>query len=96
MEWMASAGNQRPGAELKEYFSYIKSKEDNLWVATFQDVAKYMRERVHSQATSYQNGDGISVLLHSDLTNMNYDLPLTLKTSVPTNGKQWGSGRGTY
>ena len=35
------------GAELKEYFGYIKSQEDKLWVATFQDVAKYMRERMH-------------------------------------------------
>src|SRR4030095_9495543 len=34
----------KTGAELKEYFGYIKSKEDKIWVATFQDVAKYMRE----------------------------------------------------
>lgn len=32
-------------AELKDYFSYLDSKKQSLWVATFQDVAKYIRER---------------------------------------------------
>jgi peptidoglycan/xylan/chitin deacetylase (PgdA/CDA1 family) len=77
----------KTGAELKEYFGYIKSKEDKIWVATFQDVAKYMRERVHSQVTAYRNGDDISVVLRSDLTNLSYDLPLTLKTNVPPEWK---------
>ena len=45
MESTALAGNRKPVSELKEYFGYIKSKEEKLWVATFQDVAKYMRER---------------------------------------------------
>jgi len=77
----------KTNAELKEYFSYIKSKEDQLWVATFQDATKYMRERIHSHATAYQNEDGISVVLRSDLTNVSYDLPLTLKTNVPPEWK---------
>ncbi|HZP62164.1 MAG TPA: polysaccharide deacetylase family protein [Terriglobales bacterium] len=41
-----------PAAELKEYFSYIDSKKQNLWVATFQDVAKYIREREHGSVAS--------------------------------------------
>ena len=53
----------KTGSELKEYFGYIKSKEDKLWVATFQDVAKYMRERVHSSVHSYIEGNQISVVL---------------------------------
>ena len=36
----------KTGAELEEYFSYIKSLEGRVWVATFQDVTKYMRERM--------------------------------------------------
>src|SRR5665647_810020 len=39
--------------ELAEYFQYIKDKEDNLWVATFKDVTKYMRERMAAKAVSY-------------------------------------------
>jgi hypothetical protein len=74
--------------ELTDYFGYIKSKEDGLWVATFQDVTKYMRERMHGQVVSYRDGDVISVVLGSDLTDMSYDLPLTLKTYVP---KEWNT-----
>jgi hypothetical protein len=72
------------GAELREYFGYIKSQKDKLWVATFQDVAKYMRERMHGTVTSYQQDSVISVVLRDDLTDISYDLPLTLKTEVPS------------
>jgi peptidoglycan/xylan/chitin deacetylase (PgdA/CDA1 family) len=73
----------KTGSELKEYFGYIKSKEDKLWVATFQDVAKYMRERMHSAVRSYTEDNQISIVLRDDLTDASYDLPLTLKTQVP-------------
>lgn len=69
--------------EIKEYLQYMKSKEDRLWIATFQDVAKYMRERVHGEVHSYRDGEAISVVLRDDLTDVSYDLPLTLKTDVP-------------
>jgi hypothetical protein len=70
--------------EVKEYLGYMKSKEDRLWIATFQDVAKYMRERMHGDVHSYQDGEAISVVLRDDLTGAGYDLPLTLKTNVPS------------
>lgn len=73
----------RTSADLKEYFGYMKSKEDRLWVATFQDVAKYMRERMHGQVQSYSRANSISVVLRNDLKDMSYNLPLTLKTVVP-------------
>lgn len=70
--------------EINEYLAYMKSKEDRLWIATFQDVAKYMRERMHADVHSYVDGDAISVVLRQSLTDESYDLPLTLKTSVPS------------
>ena len=73
-------------AEIDEYLAYMKSKEDRLWIATFQDVAKYMRERMHAEVRWYRDGDAISVVLHQSLTDVSYDLPLTLKTFVPS---QW-------
>jgi hypothetical protein len=73
----------KTGADLREYFGYIKSKEDQVWVATFQDVTKYIRERMHGQVHSYREGDAVSVVLRDDLTDESYDLPLTLKTCVP-------------
>jgi peptidoglycan/xylan/chitin deacetylase (PgdA/CDA1 family) len=75
----------RTSADLKDYFGYIKSKEDHVWVATFQDVAKYMRERMHGDVRSYRYGNSISVVLRDDLKDASYDLPLTLKTYVPAN-----------
>jgi len=74
--------------ELTDYFGYIKSKDDALWVATFQDVTKYLRERMHGHVVSYRDGDAISVVLRSDLTDVSYDLPLTLKTYVP---QEWNT-----
>lgn len=71
------------GAELKEYFGYIHARQPRLWVATFQDVAKYIRERQHGSVSSYIDGDVISVVLRSNLTDLSYDLPLTVKTYVP-------------
>lgn len=70
-------------AEINEYLAYMKSKEDRLWIATFQDVAKYIRERMHAEVRWYRDGDAISVVLHQSLTDVSYDLPLTLKTLVP-------------
>jgi peptidoglycan/xylan/chitin deacetylase (PgdA/CDA1 family) len=73
----------RTGADLKEYLGYIQSRQDQVWVATFQDVAKYMRERMHAEVRTYRYGDAISVVLRDDLMDASYDLPLTLKTYVP-------------
>jgi peptidoglycan/xylan/chitin deacetylase (PgdA/CDA1 family) len=75
----------RTGAELTEYFEYIKSREGDLWVATFQDVAKYLRERAHAKLKAARSGDTIRVTLTHDLTDARYDLPLTLRTAVPSN-----------
>jgi hypothetical protein len=69
--------------EIREYLEYMKSKEASLWIATFQDVTKYMRERTHAELRPYQDGDALSVVLREDLTDLSYDLPLTLKTYVP-------------
>jgi len=77
----------KTGDDLNNYFAYIKSKEQSLWVATFQDVAKYLRERQHGTVASYRDGENISVMLRSDLTDVSYDLPLTLKTYVPDEWK---------
>jgi peptidoglycan/xylan/chitin deacetylase (PgdA/CDA1 family) len=74
----------KTGAELKEYFQYVKSRVDRLWVATFQDVAKYIRERQHSELRTSRKGNVVEVVLRHDLDAALYDLPLTLDTEVPS------------
>ena len=77
-----------PIPKLEEYFNYIKAREDRLWIATFGDVTKYMREREEAQI-NYEFGKGqIGVELSHRLKQTYYDLPLTLKTYVPGDWKK--------
>jgi len=73
---------------LDQYFQYIQGKQDKLWVATFGDVTRYMREREAAKVSSeLKNGKVIVNLAHS-LDKTMYDLPLTLKTYVRASWKQ--------
>jgi hypothetical protein len=70
---------------LDTYFRYISSREEDLWIATFGDVTRYMRERMSASVTSEQKGNKILVDVTHPLDTLQYDLPLTLKTYVPAN-----------
>jgi hypothetical protein len=73
---------------LDKYFQYIKSKQDNLWVATFGDVTRYMREREAANVKSEMRTGKVIVSLTHSLDKSMYYLPLTLKTYVPSSWKQ--------
>lgn len=81
-----------PHELLDTYFEFIKKNEPNLWVATFGDVGRYMRERMDAKATSKFSGDSISVSLSHSLDKSVYNIPLTLKTYIPS---EWGKVRVT-
>jgi len=72
---------------LDEYFQYIKGKQDKLWVATFGDATRYMREREAAKVTSTDKSGKITVTLTHSLDKSMYYLPLTLKTYVPASWK---------
>jgi len=72
--------------QLNEYFGYIKNQEDKLWVATFGDVTRYMRERQNAKVKTTNNGS-IAVTLSHTLNKAMYNMPLTLKTYIPANWK---------
>lgn len=74
-------------AELVEYFSYMKTHEKTLWVATFREVTKYLRERKATQIQTAVKSDEITLTLSCDLDPAVYNVPLTLKTYVPKNWK---------
>ena len=78
----------KTAGELEEYFTYIKEKENDLWVATFADVTKYIRERKSIEITSVIEDETIVLTLSSDLDPSIYDVPLSLKTYIP---KTWKS-----
>ena len=64
------------------HFSYIKSKENDLWVATFGDVARYIKQRMSAKVNSSLKGSNINVSLSYPLDKKLFDIPLTLKTYV--------------
>jgi peptidoglycan/xylan/chitin deacetylase (PgdA/CDA1 family) len=73
----------RTGAELEEYFNYMNDRRADLWIATFSDVTKYIRERKNTVISSVVLDDTIEVNISSDLDTKVYDVPITLKTYVP-------------
>ena len=77
-----------PHTLLATYFQYIKSNETKLWIATFGDVAKYMREREHTKVQSTESKGKIEIVLTGDLDRNVYNIPLTLKTYVPSSWKK--------
>lgn len=72
-----------PKERLGKYFDYIKASEDNIWVATFQDAYKYIRERMNTKIETVPGTNTIALSLTCNLDPQIYDLPLTLKTEVP-------------
>lgn len=72
-----------PIPKLEEYFNYIKARESQLWIATFGDATRYMREREAAKVHAEQKDGSIIVSLSHPLDNSMYYLPLTLKTYVP-------------
>ena len=84
----------RTGAELEEYFNYIQAREDQLWVATFADVTKYIRKRKDASVESHFKNDQISVSVSHPLDPSVYDVPLTFKTYVPNDWTQVNLGLG--
>jgi hypothetical protein len=75
------------GAVLEEYLQYIKQKEKDLWIATFADVTKYMRERMHATVKVTESKEKITVNLNHSLDRTLYDFPLTLKSYIPATWK---------
>ncbi|WP_295671315.1 polysaccharide deacetylase family protein [uncultured Mucilaginibacter sp.] len=78
----------RPVSLLDTYFQYIKIFDKKLWVATFGDVTKYMREREAAAVQSEINNGKLKITLCQSLDKKMYNLPLTLKTYVPYGWKR--------
>jgi len=76
------------------YFDDIKAHSDagKLWVATYQDGAKYIRERMKSKVDTKQSGQAIEVTVTNSFDPKVYDVPLTARTTVPA---AWTSAKVT-
>jgi peptidoglycan/xylan/chitin deacetylase (PgdA/CDA1 family) len=72
---------------LDNYFHYIKARNNNLWIATFGDVTKYMRERENVKLVNHVNKININYSITNSLDKSMYNIPLTLKTYVSAGWK---------
>ena len=70
-----------------EYFDYIKANTKNVWVATFRDAYKYVRERMNTKVESKTGNDAITVALSNTMDKKIYNIPVTLRTIVPDTWK---------
>lgn len=85
-----------PHTLLQQYFNYIKARQNKLWIATFGDVTKYMREREGTQIKSSFKKDKIVIHLNSSLDKAVYNMPLTIKTYVQAGWKQVNITQGEH
>ena len=67
---------------IEDHFSHIKSKENDLWFATFADASRYIQTRMNTTVSHSQKAGAIHVKLANSLNKKLYDIPLTLKTYV--------------
>jgi peptidoglycan-N-acetylglucosamine deacetylase len=69
-----------------QHFAYIKENEDHLWIATFQNVIKYISERnnviFREESVS---PDKISFNVSDNLPDNIYNYPLTIRMNLPKN-----------
>jgi peptidoglycan/xylan/chitin deacetylase (PgdA/CDA1 family) len=77
-----------PHERLETYFKYIQSHNKDVWVATFQDAGKYIREKLATGAKFTYSPTAITVTLTHSLDPKLYNLPLTVKTFVPKGWKK--------
>lgn len=73
---------------LDQYFQHLKSKDKDLWIATFGDATKYIRERMNASVKTRDNKNNMVINLSHSLDKTMYDLPLTLKTYIPSAWKE--------
>ena len=76
------------GEDVDTYYSYIKSREDDVWVATFGDAGRYMKQRMNATVSTSEEKGIIKVSLDHSLDKALYDIPLTLKTFVNPEWKE--------
>ncbi|MDX2248729.1 MAG: polysaccharide deacetylase family protein [Bacteroidia bacterium] len=74
----------KPITEFEEYFAYMKEKEGDLWITTFRDATKYMREKMNTTVEVANENGNIRIALKNDLEPTMYNIALTLKTYVPS------------
>lgn len=81
-----NAGGYNPvkSSMLKTHFDYLQTRKNQIWVATFADVARYIRERQSvSLKQIRRTSDSLVVKLSDTLPDGTYNVPLTILRPLP-------------
>ena len=82
--WYVSISHEVNDNWLQGHFDYLRAKGNRVWVATFADVARYIRERQSLTVTQKSlTSDSIVVRVTDTLPNVPYNVPVTLRTPLP-------------
>lgn len=73
-----------PTEHVRAFFDYLQEKEPRLWIATYKEGTQYIRERIASKVTARRNGELIEVTVTHSLDPKRYNLPLTARTTIPS------------
>ncbi|MGD8779397.1 MAG: polysaccharide deacetylase family protein [Ignavibacteria bacterium] len=69
---------------LRKSLDYLKANEDRFWVATFANVAGYIKERNSvSVSETSSTEDSITVEVTDDLDNEYFNYPVTIRRPLP-------------
>ncbi|MBR9998862.1 MAG: polysaccharide deacetylase family protein [Cyclobacteriaceae bacterium] len=74
--------------ELQEYFNYLDHHREKIWIATFRDVTRYIRERMNATVEQVRESKALKIKLTHNLDQGMYNFPLTLKTYIPAGWDQ--------
>lgn len=66
-----------------DFLDYVCTKQQQLWIATFSDVAAYVKEREHTTLHVKQTARGLTVTPTTRLDKAIYCYPLTLSINAP-------------
>jgi peptidoglycan/xylan/chitin deacetylase (PgdA/CDA1 family) len=67
---------------LRAHLSYLKQKEEKIWVETFGNVFEYLNERKFSEVQSTRSGRRVTFLIKSILDQTRLVIPLTVVVDV--------------
>jgi peptidoglycan/xylan/chitin deacetylase (PgdA/CDA1 family) len=72
-----------PRDSLERHLDLLVSLKEDLWIDTFVNVSKYIREREHTQVEiDLLDNRYLNISLNSDLSS-EHDIPLTLEITIP-------------
>ncbi|MEZ5449826.1 MAG: polysaccharide deacetylase family protein [Thiolinea sp.] len=92
--WYAAHFHGLYGESDKQYvrdvLAHIKSREADVWVGTFTEVAQYAQEYATARLSNLQSGaSSLSFDLHDQMNDDWFDRPLTVKLRLPDG---WSGG----